>query len=624
MSIVTCEFNSVNGENTGSVTRSGMGKSYPSTGTLLKKNCPGGKFQIDTSDGGTNNYYRLVNPQSYKGITGSKVYVWISTTYLKYPSPSSLKSNTATTNNSNLSDLSTSTIQNNASKVTIENNKSSSYSQDLDNKIYDMLNSFNLQDEFKTNTRIFGTPFQFTNETDYRPFVNQDLNYGRKYLENIVAEAPVVYLTPGLPEYMPDADKNVKESMDSFIKARSSGTGVSNEAMESILSTELRYYDFVSAYAEYMRYVNLLCRVCAKYMGLDGTNPSTGKKYTVPGTTTSYVEYDWGKWTNLNYSTPDADDTNLGKNKGIFESFGTAMSEAFSKIKDDIFGDYKYLKIYVDPSSSFSESGSNSSQQSQIAGLFDTLEGIVKEVGFFSNGSGILDGALSGLTSTASSSAEAITSTLDANTSAGLSKVIGQASHVIQGSNVIFPELWGDSSYSKSYSFTINLISPYGDPESVYLNVIVPMMHLLALSMPRQTSANSFGSPFLVKAFCKGWFSCDLGIVDSIRIEKEPTSWNVYGLPNEVKVYMDIRDLYSNLMVSKSSAPQLFFTNQGLIEFLAVTCGVNISQGNIALKIQTIISTFSNTLFDIPSNAYDNIVQGIRKSIEPWYKITNF
>lgn len=168
----------------------------------------------------------------------------------------------------------------------------------------------------------------------------------------------------------------------------------------------------------------------------------------------------------------------------------------------------------------------------------------------------------------------------------------------------------------------MNLVSPYGDPESIFLNIIVPMMHLIALSMPRQTSANSFGSPFLVKAFAKGWFSCDLGMIDSISIDKTGSSWNVHGLPNEVKITIGITDLYKNLMISKSTAPQLFFVNQGLIEFLAVTCGMNITQGNLALKLSTIFSSFKDAIWDAPSNLYDSIVQRLRNWIEPWFKVT--
>ena len=600
MSYVTCYMNSVNGNNTGSVTRTGPGKSYPSAGTLLKKNCPNG-FVIDTSVGGTNNYYKLVDPDSYPGITsnGGTVYVWISSTYLTSPDPASLQ----TAASAEASETSN-------SPAPAENAETTSSSDGLDQAIYNMLNSIKIEDTLESHSRVFGMPFQFTDVADYRPTTSQ--NYGRKYIENIIAEAPIVYFTPGLPNYMPDVDEEVKEAMDNYIKNKAAGNKVSNEAVAEILNTEARYYDFIAAYADYSRYVNMLCRVCAIYMGLNDHS-----KYTVPGTAGAYYEtYDWGKWATASYNPKSDSDKGDGLT-GIFDG----LSDISDKVKDDIFGDYKYLRMYVDPSMSFNESNSNNSTQSQVAGLFDTLEGIVKEIGFFSNGSGILDGAVTNVQNIGTSTIDAANGVLDPNVSAGLSKVLGSASHVITGSNVIFPELWSDSAYNKSYSFTINLVSPYGDIESIYLNIIVPMMHLLALSMPRQTSANSFGSPFLVKVFAKGWFSCELGMVDSISIEKVAQSYNVHGLPNEVKITISVKDLYTNLMIAKSSTPKLFFSNQGLIEFLAVTCGLNLTEGNLGTKIDTIIKTLLNSLSDIPSNMYDNIIQEIRNLIEPIYMI---
>jgi hypothetical protein len=347
-------------------------------------------------------------------------------------------------------------------------------------------------------------------------------------------------------------------------------------------------------------------------------------KHTVPGTNTPYYKFNWGRWTNINVAVQNNNSSaDKDASEGIFDKIGNAFEDIVNttkdKIIDELFGEYRYIKCYVDPSVSFNESNSNSTQPSMVAGLFDTVESIVKEIGFFSNGSPILSGVTDILKGAANSATNIGTNVLDSDVSAGLTKIITNATHVISGSNIVFPELWNDSTYNKSYSFTIDLVSPYGDKESCYLNIIVPMMHLLALSMPRQTTANSFGSPFLVKVFSKGWFSCDLGIIESIQFEK--SDWNVHGLPNRVKVSLTVKDLYTSLSISKSSTPALFFQNQGLIEFLAVTSGLNITQGDLALKLDTIINTFTNTITDIDDNLYNNIIQGIRNHIEGWFKI---
>jgi len=71
-----CVFKRVNGDNTGSFVRSGMSSTAPILGVLYMRNCPDGKtFYCDASDGGTNSYYRLLDPQLYGVPSG---YVCIS------------------------------------------------------------------------------------------------------------------------------------------------------------------------------------------------------------------------------------------------------------------------------------------------------------------------------------------------------------------------------------------------------------------------------------------------------------------------------------------------------------------------------------------------------------------
>ena len=39
------------------------------------------------------------------------------------------------------------------------------------------------------------------------------------------------------------------------------------------------------------------------------------------------------------------------------------------------------------------------------------------------------------------------------------------------------------------------------------------------------------------------------------------------------------------------------------------------------MKLESLISTYKDSLFDIPSNVYDQVIQGIRNSIEPMFKL---
>lgn len=587
---IKCVFNDVNGENTGVYCRSGKTSSSKSLGILIKKNCKDGTFYVDGNDSG-NSYYRLIDPQNY-GLPNTKMYAYCGKEYLQSMVwPSSTQTSTNTTNTKN----------------TTQNTSNATYSNGLDAQITAMLQANKSLNDVMDNIRIIGAPYQFLKSTDYRPFTEKKI--GRKYMENILAEAPIVNFVPGIPNYLGDFDAVNKELIENYLSTRYEENDISDSVLKKITGTSGRYFNFISNYTDYMRYVNLLCRVCSMYVGLGEKN--------VPGTTEKYKNYDWSRYTNLK-SAPKKSE----KKQGIWENIKDGVEDIFDNISDEIFGDYRYVKCYVDPSSSFSESINNSTTSSQLAGLYDTAEGLVKDIAFLTSSNG--SSALDSVGSAVSSGINSLASSFDKDSTSNIKRLLGMAEHVITGSNIIFPEIWSDSKFDKSYSFTINLISPYGDVESIFLNIIMPLMHLIALGLPRQTSANSFTSPFLVKVFSKGWFSCEMGMVSGISISKGGSGdWNVHGLPTVVKVDISVTDLYSNLMMTKSSKPQLFVNNQGLIEFLAVACGVDITKPDITTKIETIISTFLSSLYDIPSSTYNAFIESIRNKIEPFFKITN-
>lgn len=457
------------------------------------------------------------------------------------------------------------------------------------------------KNEIKGSTRLFGCPFQFTSQTDFR--VDKNLDLGRKYLENIVAESPIVYFLPGKPSYLPDLNKKEKESLTTFfMNTMKDNDGDKKTILQKILNEEeVRYFDFVSDYAEYMRYANLLCRVCSVYIGI-GDN-------IVPGTTTKYKFYDWSNYKYLDTYR------NQKSSEKIFD-----LTDVKETAEEIFFGENRYIQFYVDPSTSFSESASNNTQSSQFESLLDQGSSLIKEFSFLTNTM-----ALQNLDEARDFFSDQIDE-LSKKFNKGenfFTRLLGLGNVVLDGSNVLFPEIWGDASYGKSYNISINLVTPYGDKESWFLNIGAPLMHLLALSLPRQTTPNSFASPFLVKVFAKGWFSCELGLIDSISIEKAGSgdAWTVDGLPAEVRVSLGVKDLYSNLMISPVSKPGLFFQNQGLIDFLAVTCGVNVTKPNLALKMETLFSLLLNKVMDIPSDFYRSFIENIRNSVEGLWRL---
>lgn len=431
------------------------------------------------------------------------------------------------------------------------------------------------------NTNIFGIPHQFLGTTDAR--LTKNNNFGCDFFYNIYAEKPVVTLMPGKMLFLPAYSKHNKEIFGSLM-ADPSG----QSALKELISEEAgsRYYDFASDYNAYMNYVNLMCRTAAVFLDIGDKKGPGGKK--------TYKTYDW-----RNYHYIDGYDSAYNDKNSVL----TDDKNFFEKVIDDVtIGQRCYVNFYIDPNSSVNESISNTTQTSQLEGAFDSLEGIIKEADMLVRSVGDQGGMLQNIFDKAEST---LTGLLNTASFGFFKDLLGLGEEVLHGSNLIYPEIWTDSDYSKSFSIQINLSSPYGSKEAIYLNILVPMFHALCLALPRQSSENSFNSPFLIRGYTQGWFSIDMGMVDNITIDKGPEqSWSVEGLPTQVKITLNIKELYNNLMMSPSTKPSYFFANQGLIDYLGVTCGVDMALPNVYFKLKVAQSLLTSYVGDIPNRVY--------------------
>ena len=477
-----------------------------------------------------------------------------------------------------------------------------------------------LRDASNLSMRLFGVPYQFTPLVDPR-VTGISSEVGKNFTENILLEAPICTVIPGNPAFLPGQGKGRKMSTaQAILGASDAGTSIKAALGADSTEKDMKLYDFQPAYNDYMRYVNALCRVGASFLKIgDGSDGLPGAKNA------DFWNYDWRryKWNN--------------KAGRSFASRVTKVSSLFDEI-DDRGGDdresltslsksYNYVQFYIDSDVSPDESLSNSTGASSFKGLLDQGSSTLKEVAFMANSGGIdsttLNGFTEGVTSAMQGGVSAILGTNGIGTAVG--RIINLGSEALKGNNLIIPDIYQNSEYSKSYSFTVHLKSPYGTRFGYFYDIFVPMMHLLALVMPRQQSANSFNSPFLLKAYVNNTFTCNLGIASSISIQKVADSFSTSGLPSEVDVTIQINDLYSDLMMTPSSSPKMFVENTSLVEYLATACGLDLTSPNLTLKWKTILETYTNSLLDVGTNisagintAAFNLLNKVNKSFLPF------
>lgn len=145
-----------------------------------------------------------------------------------------------------------------------------------------------------------------------------------------------------------------------------------------------------------------------------------------------------------------------------------------------------------------------------------------------------------------------------------------------------FPEMWSNSSYSRSFNMTFKLYSPYGDKLSIFENVYVPMVYLMCLGFPRKTGRNSYMSPFVLKAFSKGLFNINLGMITSISIKRgeDSNDRTIDGLFRSMEVSVTVSDLLPTMMLAVHAGffGSLFSSNDTFKQYLFTLAGMTIHE----------------------------------------------
>ena len=115
---------------------------------------------------------------------------------------------------------------------------------------------------------------------------------------------------------------------------------------------------------------------------------------------------------------------------------------------------------------------------------------------------------------------------------------------------VDIPKKWDNSTANLPRgNYTIDLVSPYGNPLSQLMNLHIPLAMLLAMALPLSTGKQSYTSPFLVELYDKGRCQTRMGMVDSLTVTRGTGNlgFNRDGFPMGISVSFSIIDLTSIL-----------------------------------------------------------------------------
>lgn len=419
---------------------------------------------------------------------------------------------------------------------------------------------------------IFGIPYQFSEIVDKRL---DDTSIGAKYAEKIVAKMPLLFMQPCKQLFMPDFSSDEQNNiLNTLVTGQGSG----------VLTSTGLYYTTSLDIPDYYKHVNNMCKVVAYFLGIQNTY--------IPGFESKVCDINW------------ADNAAYKSAKDIFKAGSNASV------------------YYVDGLDSMQESFGNSTMESSIANMINGYSDQAKEIKFLLGDAAAVD-VITDLAETAEGAFSSTLSGLSSNLLGGLLTDLGSRGihTVLNGGKIIFPKLWEDSTFDRSYSFDIKLRSPDNDNLSIFFNIFVPYIHLLCMVLPQgfdDGNPNAYMTPFLCKAYCKGMFNIDMGLITSLSVTRGATAqWNDNGLPTQMDISLTIEDLYSELYLTYGeSDPRHVLKNTFMMDFLANMAGINIADTAADRTVKLagyLVSTVPSNAVNTIWNYFDGGIAGLAR-----------
>lgn len=200
----------------------------------------------------------------------------------------------------------------------------------------------------------------------------------------------------------------------------------------------------------------------------------------------------------------------------------------------------QFVTFRVNPTGTMSESWSSSVGESEIQNKINQISAQARQTKFNIANGNIGDGVVMGSIQAAVGAAKDFVSGVGASLNiSGLATLGGAAFADI-------PKVWQGSSVQLTHtSYTIDLVSPYGNPISRLLDIYIPMFCLMALAMPLSTGKQSYTSPFLVELYDQGRCVTRLGMVTNMQATRGTGSlgWNAEGHALGVSISFTVEDM---------------------------------------------------------------------------------
>ncbi len=236
-----------------------------------------------------------------------------------------------------------------------------------------------------------------------------------------------------------------------------------------------------------------------------------------------------------------------------------------------------FVGFRLDKGTDSSESASNTTKESSLSQTINSTVQANKAKLF--NVAGLRNAGAAG--AALGAAADAITGVIG-----GSMEAFGMKGglELLKGSGLIdIPEVWENSTFSKTYNFNFQLRTPMADKLSIFYSLYTPLAMLLAGAFPRSVGPNAYTTPFIVRCYCKGMFAIPMGIIDNITITRGAAEygWSRDRLPTQIDISFGIKDLSPVMHMpladgSITKWANIFGQNNSFQEYLSTLGGLGL------------------------------------------------
>lgn len=365
------------------------------------------------------------------------------------------------------------------------------------------------------------------------------------------------------------------------------------------LSINQPFYTFEADWYTYINNVKMMINSAIVMLGLQSARVRIGETLYPIG---MHVRYESGAddvWTNYRYITSDMDGAGVDVATNIDNMAGETN---------------QYVSFMIDTVSE-SESYSNQTTESQLySSVMNSGSAIGAEIAFITNSSAnVIDDQVVHLAGSAVNAAEQVMQALTFGAGKFTGAIFSGMARTYLGDHTIYPKIFQQSSATTGMTISIKLRASRGDPYTYFTEVLVPLFHILGMTLPKmsENSAGAYQYPPIIQCQIPGIWGTRLGIIQSVSVQKNPdqTGLSVNGYPLSVNVSITIEDLCHVMVNTPMDKPAYFLNNQTMFDYIAQCTGVDKYRTNSSARIVTRIAlaaSYNNNWFYNMGNAMVN------------------